>query len=318
MFRGEMVHSISVVIPAHNAATTLGRAIESVLMQTRHVQEIIVVDDGSTDGTADIARRYSGVKVLSTPLRSGASVARNTGIRAAQSDWVAFLDADDEWLTDKIRLQTVAIGHDANQSMIFCASEEFASDGRSLGDTFRDHSVNSSENAWKALLKQNFVATPTVMAPRSLLLHLGGFDERLPVGEDQDLWIRLALSGTLAYVPERLVRVHVRPQSLSAFRPLDQSQHVLPMIEGHVRRLRHRLTSEEVRGILGERLRNAGRIALVHGRFVQGMLFFLRSVLTGYRPIAGLVEAVKATIAALFQPVLRSALGRSFRGMHRA
>lgn len=292
-----MVQSISVVIPAHNASATLGRAIDSVLMQTLPADEIIVVDDGSTDGSSGVAGGYAKVKLVRLPKQRGAAAARNAGIQAARGQWIAFLDADDEWLPEKLASQAALL--DPGRSMVFCASEEFGPDGASLGDTFRGRPISCTVDAWKALLKTNFVATPTVMAPRALLHQLGGFDEKLPLGEDQDMWIKLALSGQLAYVPKPLARVYVRAKSLSAFRPDDQSRYTLPMIEAHLHALRFRLTKAEVREIRGERLANAGRIAFVHGDFSRGAAFLLRAVLIGYRPLSGLAEIARAPIAAL-------------------
>ena len=103
--------SISVVIPAWNAEETLARALESVLAQTRPPDEIIVVDDASTDGTVRLAKSYAdqGVSFLSLRERRGAAAARNTGIRGAKGRWIAFLDADDEWLPTKLEKQAAAI-----------------------------------------------------------------------------------------------------------------------------------------------------------------------------------------------------------------
>ena len=97
---------ISVVIPAYNAAAWIRRAVNSVLSQTRPADEIIVVDDGSTDGTGDIVRMYDGRVRLLQQANAGAAAARNTGILAATGDWIAFLDADDEWLPQKLQRQT--------------------------------------------------------------------------------------------------------------------------------------------------------------------------------------------------------------------
>jgi len=290
---------VSVVIPAHSAGATLAAALASVAAQTATPAEIIVVDDASTDATALIARGHKGVRLVSLPVRLGAAAARNAGLRAASKPWIAFLDADDEWLPEKLEKQIARITQEPRTSLVFCASLEYAPDGRSLGDTFRQGSVATGSGAWKQLLKRNFVATPTVMAPRALLLALGGFDEDLAVGEDQDMWIRLALAGSLAYVDEPLVRIHVRPQSLSAFRPADQSRFLLPMIERHLRELSGRLSASERRDVMGERLSNAGRIAFVHGDFMNGAMFMLRAALIGYRPLASLVTLLKAPLAAL-------------------
>ena len=96
---------ITVVIPAHNAGEHLGRALESVLAQTRPADEILVVDDGSTDNTAEVARSYGSAVTYLYQDQRGAGAARNRGIEAATGDWVAFLDADDEWLPEKLAVQ---------------------------------------------------------------------------------------------------------------------------------------------------------------------------------------------------------------------
>ena len=93
---------ISAVIPAYNCEKYIGRAIQSVLSQTRPVDEIIVVDDGSTDTTAEIVRSFGDKVKLIQQENAGECAARNTGIKAASCQWVAFLDADDEWLPEKI------------------------------------------------------------------------------------------------------------------------------------------------------------------------------------------------------------------------
>ena len=98
-------YCISVVIPAFNVGKFIARTLDSVLAQTRAADEIIVVDDGSTDNTAEVVRSY-GTKVnFIQQDNAGASTARNTGIKAAQSEWVAFLDGDDEWLPEKLEVQ---------------------------------------------------------------------------------------------------------------------------------------------------------------------------------------------------------------------
>ena len=239
--------------------------------------------------------------LVSLHKRRGAAGARNAGIAAAGSNWIAFLDADDEWLPAKLERQAEAIDREPGASLVFCASEEFLPDGSCLGDTFRGGQVHTGEGAWKALLETNFVATPTVMAPRALLLRLDGFDESLGVGEDQDMWIKLALAGRLAYVPECLVRVHVRPKSLSVYRAADQSRHMLPMIERHLRLQASRLSKAEVRGILGERLGNAGRIAFAHGDLRHGAVFVLRAAMLGHRPLAAFAQIAKAPVSAFFR-----------------
>lgn len=297
--------SISAIIPAYNAEGTVSRALDSVLAQTRLPEEILIVDDCSGDATAIVAGTYAdrGVKTLRLRNRSGAAAARNAGIRAARGSWIAFLDADDEWLPGKIEKQATAIANRPQVSLVFCGSEEFSPEGHSLGDTFRGAPVVVGDEAWKALLAYNFVSTPTVLAPRKLLLELGGFDERLKVAEDQDMWVRLALAGPLAYVPDPLVRVHVQPNSLSSWSPEDQTDYTLPMIERHLTALSEQLAADEVRRIRGARLQNAGLINCAHGDLRGGVPPLLRSAFLGYRP----ARAVRAIVGALVRTGLTRA-----------
>ena len=154
----------------------------------------------------------------------------------------------------------------------------------------------AGSEAWKALLACNFVATPTVVARRERLLQLGGFGVTLKVAEDQDMWIRLALTGPPTYVPESLVRVHMRPESLSSWRLDDQYAYTLPMIEHHLAALGGRLTRSEARAIMGARLNKIGLTACAHGDLLRGLSITLRSVLLGYRPLRGLGAMTKAPL----------------------
>ena len=106
--------TISVVIPAYNCERYITRSIDSVLAQTRPVDEIIIVDDGSSDNTGEVVKRYGGKVRYIRQENAGASVARNTGIEAATGDWIAFLDGDDEWLPDKIKHQTELLSRNPN------------------------------------------------------------------------------------------------------------------------------------------------------------------------------------------------------------
>jgi glycosyltransferase involved in cell wall biosynthesis len=272
--------SVSVVIPAHNAAGTIKRALASVLAQTLPADEVLVVDDASGDATSVVALSFPNVRIVRLAERRGAAAARNAGIAAAKGAWIAFLDADDVWRPQKLEKQLAEAREGV--SLVFCASQEFGRDSRPLGDTFRGRDVKTGANAWKDLLRRNFVATPTVMAPRALLARLR-FDEDMPVGEDQDMWIRLALEGALAYVPETLAEVYVQPESLSRYRASDQGRYVLPMIRHHIERLRHRLARREIRAILAERYANAGHIALANGDIARAGVFFSRALFAGYR-----------------------------------
>ncbi|MHC4951850.1 MAG: glycosyltransferase family 2 protein [Planctomycetota bacterium] len=134
---------ISVVIPAYNAGPYIRRTLESVLRQTHPADEIIVVDDGSTDNTADVAASYGDSVVLIRQENAGASVARNTGIEAAKGNWIAFLDGDDEWIPERLERQAAHLAKNpdlawtmSNYFNCFCEQahrREIRDQGRSKG-----------------------------------------------------------------------------------------------------------------------------------------------------------------------------------------
>ncbi len=127
---------ISVVIPAHNAERFIDEAIESVLKQTQPATEIVVIDDGSNDGTARIVQSHPSV-IYQRQEQSGAAAARNRGARIASSEWIAFLDADDVWLPNKLERQAAAFLADPELKMAFGRIKEFISPNLSLMEASR-------------------------------------------------------------------------------------------------------------------------------------------------------------------------------------
>jgi glycosyltransferase involved in cell wall biosynthesis len=269
--------SVSVVIPAYNVEDCISRAIRSVLGQTFPPREIVVIDDGSTDNTRYIASRFGAPVRVLYQSRTGAAQARNTGIHASSGELIAFLDADDEWLEPKLEKQ---LGLHRGQDIVlsFCRSNEFDSEGHDLGDTFRDLQPLRGSGVWRNLLAANFIATPTVMASRADLLAVGGFNASLKVGEDQDMWIRLALRGSVDFIDEGLVRVHMRPGCLSSSGFRDQLSFTLPMIWEHLQALRPRLSDSEIRAICAARLGRMGRNAYAHGEFSLGLPLMAKAI----------------------------------------
>lgn len=289
--------NISVVIPAFNSASTLARALDSVLIQTYKPGEIIVVDDGSSDETRSLAASYAdkGVRLLALAQRRGAAGARNAGVAAATGEAIAFLDSDDEWLSPKLEMQVAVLTSSPDIAFVACASNLISPDGIDLGDIYRGHPVETGAATWKALLAFNFITTPAVLAWRERIIAAGGFNESLKIGEDQDLWIRLSLAGELGYVRRSLVRVHSRHDSLSAEVKSDPMTYTLPMIERHVASMRARLTREEMRRIMGKRLGLVGRVAYAHRDYRNGLRLIVRSMLLGYQPMSSLYYMASAS-----------------------
>jgi glycosyltransferase involved in cell wall biosynthesis len=292
--------TVCVVIPAYNSEATLLRALESVAAQTLRPSEILVVDDASSDATRTVAGSFgkAAVDVISLRTNVGASGARNQGIGAATTDLVAFLDADDEWLPTKLEKQVRLIVSNQSSTFCSCGSDLISPDGENLGDVYRGQVITTGPEAWKALLKDNYITTPSVLAWRSHLLALGGFDESLKIAEDQDMWIRLAERGGLSYVPETLVIVHERRSSLSAGSFDDQMTYTLPMVEHHLERFSDKLTRADRRDILGRRVLRLGQLAYSRGAREVGRQLIWRSINLGYKPSEGLAYLLTASSVA--------------------
>ena len=176
-------------------------AVTSVLEQTRAVDEVIVVDDGSTDGTVEALARFGdGVRIVRQANR-GVAAARNTGVESAGTTWVALLDADDWWLPQKTERMTSAVAQAPDAVLAYA--------GRYIHDEATDRRtpaplVRRSGRVYHPLLAQNFMPTSSVLVRRDAYLEAGGMDPTLVTCEDWDLWIRLARRHPVVCVPERL------------------------------------------------------------------------------------------------------------------
>lgn len=299
---------VSVVIPAYNAQTTLARALHSVADQTYRPLEVIVVDDASVDRTVEVVRAFDRlpVKLERLPRQGGAAAARNRGIAVAGGTFVAFLDADDEWLPEKTALQ-LPILRDPAVSFVTCDASLIGPRGKDLGLVNPDRERPHGEQGWKTLLRFPSVATPCVIARRSLLQAVGGFDPGLQIGEDQDLWIKLALRGPVHHVNRVMARVHDRHDSLSNLNRGRAKSATLPMIFGHLERQRPHLTKAEIADIKGRRLASVGRHSYESGDIADGLRFLTRAMVSGFRPL----ETAKYMISA--SPPMRFAK-RLWRG----
>lgn len=206
----------SVVIPAYNAEKTLARAVGSALGQTLGDLEVIVVDDGSTDGTARVAAEFGGAVTYVRQDRSGASVARNTGIARARGEWIAFLDADDEFLPPKLEEQRDLLAR--NPGLCWCACNYLVSNGErraprydpgKLARALRGREAFASY-FWEGAIHARSLATPTMVIHRSVFAELGGFEPGRVRSQDVDVWWRIAHRyPTLGYLAEPLAVVHL-------------------------------------------------------------------------------------------------------------
>jgi GT2 family glycosyltransferase len=193
---------VSVIIPTFNRWPMIGEAVESVLSQSFGDFELIVVDDGSTDGTAtELARFGSNLRILSTPRR-GVSAARNLGASRAVGRYIAFLDSDDLWRPGKLARQTAFM--DKHTEAQICQTEEIWIRHGVRVNPKAVHRKPSGDIFLRSL-DLCLVSPSAVMMKRELFQRVGGFDETFPVCEDYDLWLRIAAELPIPLIPEPLV-----------------------------------------------------------------------------------------------------------------
>jgi len=197
--------SVSLIIPTRDRRALLRRALASVRAQTVPPDEIIVVDDGSRDGTAQMLRRdFPGVTVVRQE-NAGVSAARNRGIERAAGDWIALLDSDDEWLPQKLERQLAAV--DADPEAVLCHTDEVWI-RRGVRVNPRDKHAKRHGRIFEHCLPLCCISPSSVLLRRTLLDEVGLFDETLPACEDYDLWLRVAARHPVLLVDEPLVIKH--------------------------------------------------------------------------------------------------------------
>ena len=194
---------VSVIIPTYNRAALVKEAVASVLAQTYRDFELLVVDDGSTDGTLEALAAFGGkIRVLASPDRGGVSAARNAGIAAAQGEWLAFLDSDDLWLPEKLARQMAFM--EANSRLLLSQTEEIWVRRGVKVNPPRTHKKEGGRIFLRSL-ERCLVSPSAAVLHRRLLDEHGGFDEDLPAAEDYDLWLRLSWRYDVGLLPEPLI-----------------------------------------------------------------------------------------------------------------
>lgn len=204
---------ISVIIPAYNAEKTIKRTIESVLNQTFSDFEIIVVNDGSQDATVEIASSFSDsrIKIFSYP-NAGAAIGRNRGFSNAFGEFIAFLDADDLWTSDKLEAQLKAL-QDNPKAGVAYSWTDFIDESDHFVRTASHLTANG--NVFAQLLLTCFVVSGSnPLIRRQAFIDINGFDESLPASQDFDLYLRLAARYEYVAVPSPQVLYRISPNSM--------------------------------------------------------------------------------------------------------
>jgi glycosyltransferase involved in cell wall biosynthesis len=284
-------YTVTAIIPAYNIAGYVGRAIESVLSQTRKAEEIIVVDDGSTDGTAEAIQKYRPHVKYIRQANRGLAGARNAGIRAATCRWVAFLDGDDEWLPEFIEKQMSLLAR--NPHLVWSGSNYYSV----LHSEGRKAPIIAPAKAVKALRGKDYfpdfyaayalgvVGLPdTMVMLRDTAVDVGMYDESLRFAEDWDMWMRLARRWPrIGYVPEPIVLYNLdRPGSLMSATPNPEKMRVnCDLMDRHIRLACDSGTYKRFKPCAEFMLR----------RWIRGLLFYrhekpdIRRMLTRYKEL---------------------------------
>lgn len=214
--------TVSVIIPTFNRATDVQRAVHSVLTQTYRNLEVIVVDDGSTDGTAEALSRYHDqARYVRIPHCGLPSRARNAGLEIARGAYLAFLDSDDEWLPQKLERQIEILDKCPEVGLV--CSNALVSENSQLESNRLYLRTDQGKSGWvlKELVGDNFVITSTAVVRRRLLDRIGNFceDPLLVAIEDYELWLRIAAIAKVYYVPDGLAVYRDGPDSLRTKQP---------------------------------------------------------------------------------------------------
>jgi glycosyltransferase involved in cell wall biosynthesis len=209
--------AISVIIPTYNRSHLIGKSIQSVLNQTYSNFELIVVDDGSTDGTGEVVKAINDkrLKYILCNKNIGAAAARNVGIRLAKGDFIAFQDDDDEWLPKKLEKQIEIIEKSSPEVGVVYTALCRKKGNKNIYIPSKSKKTKKG-NIHKSLLEGNFVSTQTIFVRRDCFEIAGMFDENLPRLQDWELVIRLSKYYLFELIDEPLVLSYYTPQSISS------------------------------------------------------------------------------------------------------
>ncbi|MHB8117595.1 MAG: glycosyltransferase family 2 protein [Methanothrix sp.] len=250
---------VSVIISTYNRAYLVGRAIRSVLDQTYQDFELIVVDDGSADNTDEVVKGFNDLRIryIRHEQNKGSAAARNTGINAAQGEYIAFQDSDDEWLPEKLEKQMrIFEMAPAQVGVVYTGFYLIKGDRKTY---IPDPNIKITEgNIHSELLKRNFVGTPSAVVRKRCFKKVGMFDERLPSLEDWELFIRISEYYTFSCINEPLLNAFFSPGSISTNKDAHHKAFKL-ILEKHIRTFkRNRYLLASMQYMIGNRLCQAG------------------------------------------------------------
>jgi glycosyltransferase involved in cell wall biosynthesis len=277
---------VSVIIPAYNVEKYICETLDSVLGQTYSDYDVIVVDDGSTDQTASILKQYitkypKKIRLIQKE-NAGPAKARNVGIRASNGEYIAFIDADDLWLPEKLENQVGYFEKQTEQvGMVYTNAKKFDQQGIwTLPKRYRKEKVEGW--IYKDLLKDNMIPNQSVMVRRSCFDEVGFFEESLDIIEDHDMWIRIAKKYEIAFLEETLslYREHSQGRSKATEKTMNRK---IGVMEKHLRIASGNIEIEDIiKRVFSQRLYELGYYYLKEGRMLAARQMFDRSLAVSF------------------------------------
>jgi glycosyltransferase involved in cell wall biosynthesis len=289
---------ISVIVPVFDAETTIVATLKSILRQDYANIEVLVVDDASRDETgrlvSEVAAGDRRLHILCHERNLGPAVARNTGLAQANGRYCAFIDSDDEWLPGKLSLQVAALLENP-QAVLCCCNAVWIRDGVPEGTVYDGCAVMSGSDAWIGMLEDVYVGTPCAVVDTAMARQLGGFDATLRVGEDQDLWLRLAFVGEVIALPHVLVKYR---RALGSYMDRNRERSItdwLPRLETHIHARRDLLSAPHYRRIMRRLYERMARGAYEDLRWQRAASLFAKAFRYGANPLGTAVYLVIAS-----------------------
>jgi len=306
---------VSVIIPTHNRPELLKRAINSVLAQTYQDFEIIVVDDGDISAE-DIVKSFSDSRIRfirhETPHRGG-SATRNTGIKNATGEFIAFLDDDDEWKKEKLAEQVAVLDNNKEVGLCFCLVEAIDGFGRKLYISKTPKEGRLSP--YRDLLKKAFIWTSSMVVRKSLLQPPFLFDETLPKNQEWDLTLRLAKTTDFYAISKPLVKLHIHGDQMGGFKNLPAR------IEGHkVFIQKHWNDYRRNKKFFAQRYYEIGIMCKESGRILLAGGYFIKAFVTSPNSLffRSLLSLLKDVYSRIRQNLVVRVLSWPFRKIYRS
>ncbi len=220
---------VSVIVPVYNGAKTVAEALQSVFAQSYKDYEVIVVNDGSTDSTAEVLAGFGDkIRLISLGQNGGQSAARNLGASQARGDYLAFLDQDDIWYTHKLEWQVAVLDDNPELGLVYSDLDEIDEQGRYK--TWEVHKTfgmsHPKTSLVSVLINDVFILPSTVVCRKECFAQVSGFDTRLSGYEDDDLWIRLWPVCRFHYIPKALIKWRIYLSSSSETALMERSRKI--------------------------------------------------------------------------------------------